>query len=165
MRINEDIFQDIYNLYFYDISRFLGRFTSDSALIEDIIQEVFITLWTEREVTDIEHIKTYLYISARNRVLNYLRDERRRNELLSIWSENELAFRKDNQEEENTYEILLQKAINNLPNKCREIYMLSRVDQLTYKEISSVLLISVKTVEAQMGIALKKIRSQLSKQT
>lgn len=165
MKINENTFQHIYDLYFYGMSKFLTHYISNTALIEDIIQEVFITLWTERETMDIKHIKTYLYTSARNRALNHLRDEKRRSELLSQWSENELIIRKERQEEEDPYGFLLRKAIDNLPDRCREIYLLSREDHFTYQEIASTLFISVKTVEAQMGIALKKIRSYLHEKT
>ena len=162
MSIDEKTFREIYDLYFDGIRRFLSYYSANPELIEDIIQDVFVKLWLERKTTDIKHIKTYLYTSARNKILNHLRDERNRLELLRKWSENERITRKEDKDEtESLFVQMLRSAIDNLPNKCKEIYLLSREERFTYQEIASSLLISVKTVEAQMGIALKKIRCYL----
>lgn len=162
MMINEKTFKDTYNDYFEIICRFLNYYTRDYQTIEEVVQDVFVTLWEEYEGKDIQYIKTFLYNSARNRMLNYLRDKENHTVLLEKWARIELEKSKavDCVDRELFYR-LLQAAVESLPEKCREIFVLSREEQLSYKEIARVKEISVKTVENQMGIALKKIREYL----
>ena len=75
MIINERTFKDAYNDYFEIICRFLNYYTRDYQVIEEVVQDVFVCLWEDYEGKEIQYIKTFLYNSARNRMLNYLRDE------------------------------------------------------------------------------------------
>ena len=119
----------------------------------------FVCLWEDYEGKEIQYIKTFLYNSARNRMLNYLRDEENHTVLLEKWARIELEKNEsvDCVDRELFYQ-LLQAAVESLPEKCREIFILSREEQLSNKEIARVKEISIKTVENQMGIALKKAR-------
>ena len=96
-------------------------------------------------------------------MLNYLRDKENHTVLLEKWARIELEKSEaaDCVDRELFYR-LLQAAVESLPEKCKEIFILSREEQLSYKEIAQVKEISVKTVENQMGIALKKIRQYLT---
>lgn len=163
MIIDERTFNEAYNDYFEIICRFLNYYTRDYQAIEEVVQDVFVTLWEEYEGKDIQYIKTFLYNSARNRMLNYLRDEENHTVLLEKWARIELEKGRavDCVDRELFYQ-LLQAAVEALPEKCREIFILSREEQLSYKEIAEIKNISVKTVENQMGIALKKIREYLT---
>ena len=163
MIINERTFKDVYNDYFETICRFLNYYTRDYQVIEEVVQDVFVCLWEEYEGQEIQYIKTFLYNSARNRMLNYLRDEDNHTVLLEKWARIELEKNEsvDCVDRELFYQ-LLQAAVGSLPEKCREIFILSREEQLSYKEIADVKEISVKTVENQMGIALKKIREYIA---
>lgn len=163
MIINENTFKDAYQKYYEIICRFLNYYTRDYQAIEEVVQDVFVTLWEKYEGKEITHIKTFLYNSARNRMLNYLRDKENRSVLLEKWAcieleKNEAVDCVDRQ----LFYQLLQAAIESLPEKCKEIFILSREEQLSYKEIAQIKEISVKTVENQMGIALKKIREYLT---
>jgi len=156
-------FRQLFDLMFEPLCRFLIYYTTDRMIIEEVVQEVFIKLWEERDVLRIESIKTYLYTSARNRMLNYIRDEKRRNTLLEQWVQHETEKRRGDEcfdIEEFTQRV--QHVIDTLPDKCKTIFNLSKKEMLTYKQIAERLEISVKTVETQMGIALRKIREQLS---
>ena len=155
MIINEKTFKDTYNDYFEIICRFLNYYTRDYQAIEEVVQDVFVTLWEDYEGKDIQYIKTFLYNSARNRMLNYLRDKENHSVILEKWARIEL------EKSEELFYQLLQAAVESLPEKCREIFVMSREEQLSYKEIATIKEISVKTVENQMGIALKKIREYL----
>ncbi|RHR36395.1 RNA polymerase sigma-70 factor [Parabacteroides sp. AF18-52] len=163
MIINERTFKDVYNDYFETICRFLNYYTRDYQVIEEVVQDVFVCLWEDYEGQEIQYIKTFLYNSARNRMLNYLRDEDNHTVLLEKWARIELEKNEsvDCVDRELFYQ-LLQAAVGSLPEKCREIFILSREEQLSYKEIAVVKEISVKTVENQMGIALKKIREYIA---
>ena len=162
-RITHTSFRQLFDSQFEPICRFLTYYTSNRATIEEVVQEVFIKLWEDREVLQIESIKTYLFTSARNRMLNYIRDEKRRHAILEQWVQHE---NEKNSGEEcfdiEDFSQKIQTAIENLPEQCRKIFDLSKKSGLTYKQIAQQLNISVKTVETQMGIALRKIRGHLS---
>lgn len=163
MIINENTFKDAYNNYFEIVCRFLNYYTRDYQAIEEVVQEVFVNLWVDYRGKEIEYIKTFLYNSARNRMLNYLRDKENRTVLLETWARIELEKNEASDcVDRELFNQLLQAAVESLPEKCKEIFILSREEQLSYKEIAEVKEISVKTVENQMGIALKKIREYLS---
>ena len=163
MIINESTFKDAYNEYFEIICRFLNYYTRDYQVIEEVVQDVFVNLWEDYEGKDVQYIKTFLYNSARNRMLNYLRDEENHNVLLEKWARIELEKNEsiDCVDRELFYQ-LLQAAVESLPEKCREIFSLSRKEGLSYRQIAERLGISVKTVETQISIALKRIREILS---
>ncbi|WP_419033175.1 RNA polymerase sigma-70 factor [Dysgonomonas gadei] len=160
--IDESTLKELFNVYSDDLCTFLNYYTHDKQLIEDIIQDVFISLWEERDTINIFYIKTYLYNAARNKVLNSLRDEQNRSLLLERWASRELEKQKArdciNMEE---FSSVYQQAINSLPEKCREIFTLSREQNKTYREIAGEKDLSVKTVEAQMSIAIKKVREYI----
>lgn len=160
--IDESTLKELFNVYSDDLCAFLNYYTHDKQLIEDIIQDVFISLWEERDTINIFYIKTYLYNAARNKVLNSLRDEQNRSLLLERWASRELEKQKArdciNMEE---FSSVYQQAINSLPEKCREIFTLSREQNKTYREIAGEKDLSVKTVEAQMSIAIKKVREYI----
>jgi len=161
--IDPDSFRKIYDLYFYDICRFLNYYSRDIHAIEEIVQDLFTSLWEDRSKVKIEHIKTYLYKGARNRMLNYLRDDSNRKMLMGRWAESiyENKYAIDCIDREK-FRVTLKAAVAMLPGKCKDIFLLSREQKLSYKEIAQVTNLSVKTVENQMGIAFKKIRSYFS---
>lgn len=157
-------FRKIYDLYYEPLCRFLLFYTKDIQLVEDIVQEVFLQLWENKDKVEVTYIKTYLFQSAKNKMINRLRDDRNRSLLLEKWFEEQLQnhhLDKDKFETEKLL-IVVERAIDELPEKCREIFILNKTEKLTYKEIAETKQISIKTVENQMGIALKKIRKYLS---
>ncbi|WP_246392481.1 RNA polymerase sigma-70 factor [Microbacter margulisiae] len=156
-------FRKLFDLYYEPLCRSLNYYTRDAQAIEEIVQDVFVTLWEDRDRLHIEHIKTYLFSAARYRALNYLRDRQRQATFLEAWSEEELLQKQGN-DVLNYDELIpqLQIAIENLPTRCRQIFDLSRKEQLTYRQIADSLNISIKTVESQMSIALRKIRDHFA---
>jgi len=163
MKINEQSFREIYDAYFEPVCRFLNYYTRDESTIEGVVQDVFVKLWEERDVLEIQYIKTYLYNAARNKILNELRDVKNRNVLLEQWAKREI----ENQQAKdcvdmNEFVQLLQTSVETLPATCKDIFKMSREQNLSYKDIASERGLSIKTVEAQMGIALKRIREKMS---
>jgi len=161
--ITHSSFRQLFDCHFEPLCKFLAYYTTHRVTIEEVVQDVFVKLWEDRNVLKIESVKTYLYTSARNRMLNYIRDEKRRHTLLEQWMQHETE---KNRGEEcfdiEEFSQRVQTAINNLPDQCRKIFELNKKRGCTYKQIAEQLNISVKTVETQMGIALRKIREQLS---
>ena len=136
----------------------------DRAVAEELVQDVMLELWRRREsLAPDGSAQAYLFQATRNRVLNHLRhlkiEERsepeiQRESLSTPHADADIA-----QEE---LSVAVQTAVQSLPDRCREVFELSRVHGLKYAEIASQLGISVKTVEAQMGKALRTLRDRLA---
>jgi RNA polymerase sigma-19 factor, ECF subfamily len=136
----------------------------DRASAEEIAQDVMLELWRRRESLDVtESVRGYLLQATRNRSLNALRHRaiERRSEPqvaggISRLPSTDAAVR------EGEIETAIHAAIGELPDRCRQVFELSRIDGLKYAEIATRLGISVKTVEVQMGKALRILRERLT---
>jgi RNA polymerase sigma-70 factor (ECF subfamily) len=141
------------------------KYMQDESYSEEIVQEVFINIWERRDVLKINSsIKSYLFTAVRNRCFNYIKLQLPK-EQKKVDVEDVSIPISDNMEEEIMTKELqthIQKAIDSLPNKCKIVFNLSRHSGLTYKEIAEELDISIKTVENQIGHALKRLREQLN---
>lgn len=143
------------------------RYVREHPVAEELVQDLFLDLWTRRAELVVDRALTaYLYTAARNRALNHLRRERR----LTAWPAAATAHADDDPADAdpsapNESELLdaleLQDAIDQLPPRCRLIFTLNRRHDMTYGEIATSLGLSVKTVETQMGRALKSLRDRL----
>lgn len=134
------------------------------AVAEEIVQDVMLELWRRRESLPVEEsLRAYLFRATRNRALNHLRHSRveREGQPHAASPTAEPATAPSTLVEEEI-DLALREAMNDLPDRCREVFELSRVHGLRYAEIASALGISVKTVEAQMGKALRILRERLA---
>jgi len=161
---NEKAFASLFEKYYAPLCRYIYTYLKDETESENLIQEVFITIWNKREEINIRtSVSSYLYRSAKNSALNFLaKNSRNRTEPLDTPELLEIA--NENPETDEAWFSEMEKrfaeAVESLPDKCREIFILSRVENLKYKDIAQQLDISVKTVEAQISIALKKMRKK-----
>lgn len=133
------------------------------AVAEEVVQDVMLELWRRREsLAEESSPQAYLFQSTRNRSLNHIRHERVER-MGEPYASREQAIDAPAQSYlvEEEIQIALKKAVETLPDRCREIFELSRTHNLKYAEIAQVLGISVKTVEAQMGKALRVLREEL----
>ena len=152
----------IYERYWQQLFLSAYSILKDKEGCEDIIQEIFIQLWQRRETINITHsLEAYLFTATRYQVFHHIKKSHGRQELFENLEERFLTqapdiplYVKDLQEGINI-------AVGNLPEKCREIYKLSRDEHLSYKAIADHLQISPKTVEKQLSIAFKKLREAL----
>jgi RNA polymerase sigma-70 factor (ECF subfamily) len=141
------------------------KYVKDHDVAREIVQDAFITLWEKRTTIDISRpVKSYLTTMIHNKCQNWLRDNKKFNtDLLEI--ENLLELSEVVNVDYLIHEELsaaIQRAIDDLPEKCREIFLLNRYENLKYNEIATKLDISQKTVEAQMSKALQHMRIRLS---
>jgi RNA polymerase sigma-19 factor, ECF subfamily len=141
--------------------RILGR----RDVAEEIVQDVMLELWRRRETLAVEDsLRGYLFRATRNRSLNHLRhgaiEKRAEPELAASRSASGSSAHTALVEEE--IDVAVKRAVADLPARCREVFELSRVHGLRYSEIATTLGISVKTVEAQMGKALRILRERLA---
>ncbi|UCD38197.1 MAG: RNA polymerase sigma-70 factor [Fidelibacterota bacterium] len=157
-------FKQLFFSHSESLVNFAFRFVGDQDLAEDIVQEVFLRVWEHRSRLDpAKNIRTYLYTATRNQALNVLRHsdvERESAEVIARMGR-EVVSSEDQLEQHQIYQEV-HRAIDQLPERCRVIFTMSRFDRLTYAEIAEILEISVKTVETQMGRALKSLRQDLS---
>ena len=165
--VDEQVFTDMYRQYFVKLFRFAISLTHCKEASEEIVHDVLINLWKKRNVVnEIENLNTYLFVSVKNLSLNYLRNQGKHTYVDAEMLCNEKSYISIDPES-----VLIGKErinnlnllINNLPVKCRMVFRLIKEDGLKYKEAAALLNISVKTVENQLAIALKKIALALKK--
>lgn len=157
-------FEKVFREYFKGLHAYAATIIRDEAQAEEIVQQVFVRLWEKDGLKNIrDSVASYLYRSVYNDSLNYLKHLKVRAAHQSY-----VQHRGDSDnhsEEQVSYKELqrrLDTAINELPEQCRTIFQLSRFEELKYKEIADRLGISVKTVENQMGKALRVLRQKLA---
>lgn len=144
------------------LCRIAYRVLKDTNRSEDIVQDVFFELWKKRETIKIKtSIKAYLRRAVINKTLNFIRDQK-----IRMDDDSSLQFL-DNKEniqldmEASEMQGRIENALNDLPPKCKMVFMLSRYEQLSYQEIADKLEISTKTVENHISKALKRLRIAL----
>ncbi|TZF86020.1 RNA polymerase sigma-70 factor (plasmid) [Pedobacter sp. BS3] len=159
LKDDEHAFKLIYQRYASGLYAAAYNLFRNKPLCEDLIQELFADLWIKRKDLNIQSLKPYLYMSVKNRVLMLIRsgramlDESALEKLIADYAaDDRLNIRELND--------VLNQGIDSLPDRCREIFQLSRREHLSNKEIAERLNISVKTVENQMTIALRRLREQ-----
>jgi RNA polymerase sigma-70 factor (ECF subfamily) len=144
---------------FRPLCQYAFLFCKDKEESKEIVQEVFIKIWEQRDQVQIQQLlKSYLYRAVKNQTLNRIRDGRK------IRTTNEMPFQLPLEEDEPQHTFSdreIHEAIQQLPNQCRLVFQMKRIEGLSYKEISQRLTLSEKTIENQMGIALKKLRAHL----
>ena len=170
--INKYNFEEIYLKYFPRLLRFAQEYVLNKEDAENIIQDVFMTLWERGDDLKI-HISlvSYLFILIKNRCIDHLRRKKHPEAGKKQMQEN---FTYEQQMKlyslealdhilisDSELEQIIAGAIDSLPPRCREIFILHKIEGKKYLEIAHKLDISVSTVENQMGIALRKLREQL----
>lgn len=170
--MKQDAFSGIYDLYFPKLLRFTQTYMIREEEAEHIVQDLFLYLWEHRDIlSSLRNLNAYLFTLIRNRCIDYLRKEMNREERRGTLSEVEnkeielklysLEMFDEDHLSDADIEELLQRAIANLPERCREIFIMSRLQNLRYKEIAAKLNISPNTVENQIVIALRKLKEEL----
>lgn len=163
--LNEEIFEKLFREHFKGLCFLATRYVKDMETAREIVQDVFVAFWEKRANIDLSKSpKSYLGTSVYNKCLNYLRDNRKFNKDLLI-AENLFTDVPAEATDVLVVEEITKKiesAIAELPEKCREIFVMNRFEQLKYHEIAEKLQLSVKTVESQMSKALQHMRLRLA---
>ena len=153
-------FRHLFETHFTPICRFMHLYIKDTEIVEELALDIFTYVWENRKTLQIIiSFKAYLFQAARNKCLNELRKKKNTVSLdqedFDIEETNVMTL-----ETEELYQ-LIQEAIMALPDKCKEIFQLSRSENRSNQEIATQLNISIKTVEAQITKALKRIKDFL----
>ena len=164
---NEEAYQSVYYHYYESLCNYAMSFIRNREKAEDIVQEVFLKLWIKRaSLKTGGSLKPYLYKMTYNEFVNTFRKDNRYQEELDIFKV--VALSSVIQESEEAWQYSLKRmkdAIDNLPPRCKEIFLMHKRDGLKQKEIAESLCISVKTVENQVAKALKSLREKLVAET
>lgn len=153
----------LFNEYYGDLCRKAFRIINNKVSSEDIVQDVFFKLWENRKKIQIQtSLKAYLNRMVFNESISYLRKNK---ELINFSDNIEIEDVNtniaDKRVEHKELRKIIDSAINKLPPACKTIFLLSRIDELSYKQIAEKLDISIKTVENQMGKALRILRQSI----
>lgn len=163
--INTSVLNTLFKTHFDELCRYAHSILKDQDAAEDVVQQLFIKLWEKRAtIGTIDNIRSYLFRSTFNMSLNEQKKMQR-----MYKSEEDIVKQGFFQSGDDASSLLVshevQDRINRamlvLPEKCREVFHLSRNEQLSYKEIADEMNISAKTVENQMGKALRIMREEL----
>lgn len=157
-------FEVLFKEYYEKLCAFGTKYVQNIEQAEEVVQDTFYNIWKNRKTLNITtSLKSYLYTAVRNNCLQVIRTRS-----LDIKYENYYKSHYTNDsispaDELNAKELsnVINKALNSLPEKCRIIFKMSRYEGLKYHEIAKKLSISIKTVEANMGKALKHFRTYL----
>ena len=158
-------FDALVRAHYGRLCNFALRLLGSSVVVEDIVQDVFLVIWKQRVTFRYDDPLPYLYQAVRNRAVMHARHEGVRQR----WREREEAADQPRCVDDTAAGVEcsdlareMSRAVDALPERCRLVFTMSREQELSYGEIARVLGISVKTVETQMGRALKTLRAQLA---
>jgi RNA polymerase sigma-70 factor (ECF subfamily) len=157
-------FELLFNQYADSLVRYATTILKDQDEAEDIVQQLFVGVWTKKESLEVNSsIKSYLYRSVHNSSLNKIKQQTVKEgyaEYFTYVNDGMAAAASVEMDRKET-DALIRKAIDELPEQCRLVFQMSRFEHLKYQQIADQLGISIKTVENQMGKALKHMRERL----
>ncbi len=160
---NEAAFEQVFHAYYKALVGYARTILKDSDDAEDMVQQVFITVWEKRSAMEIHtSLRSLLYRAVHNACLNRIKQQQVRSgyakEVIQLHRESGATEDRMQQKE---LQKKIEQAMEHLPEQCSKIFKMSRFEQLKYQEIADQLGLSIKTVENQMGKALKVMREQL----
>lgn len=158
-------FQQLYVLFYDRLFKFALHISKSEQLSEEIVSDVFFAIWQNRkDIPKIKNFQSYIYRAVKNTALNYVQKYGKVSQSISIATIEYLASEDLTPEGvvlKNEVTKKLQTAIDSLPEQCRIIFKLAYEDNLKYKEIAEIMEISVRTIDAQVSIAKKKLKDIL----
>jgi len=163
---DRSVFEEVFRTLYSDLRAYAESIVHRSDLAEEVVQEVFLQMWLRQEEWEVsDRVTAYAYRSVHNRALNAKRRQQTQREaedtLSHAWDETEAYILPDEELHSSDRMEAIRKTIRNLPQRRRQVFVLSRWHDLTYAEIGEVLDISVRTVETQIRRSLQSLRSCL----
>jgi RNA polymerase sigma-70 factor (family 1) len=163
---NEQSLAALYKLFSKRLIHFARVVTRSGDLAEEVVEDVFVKLWSNRhKIMEIDNLTVYLYVAVKNRSLNSI-SQKARELIQAPFDDLDIEVGDMTADPYNllvTSEMMqkMQQAVESLPPRCKMIFKLVREDGLKYKEVADILNISVNTIDVQMAIAIKKICTML----
>lgn len=161
---DEQAFESLYRAHFTALCAFARKFVADPAEAEELVQELFLALWEKRgDLMPTVSMRSYLFAAVRNSCLNHIKHLKVREKFQahSLALSPEYAIDPAVALQAAELQARITLAIDALPDRCGEIFKLSRYEGMKYQEIADQLQLSPRTVEVQIGKALRLLRTQL----
>ncbi len=159
----DKLFEEIFHQYYSPLCNYAAKIVGDESMSEDIVQNLFIQLWENNKLSEAKSVEHFLLRATKYKCIDYIRTKKVKNEI-ALDNYSDVADTFISELTEDDVEPMFHYFAAKLPPKTREVFLLSRKSGLTYKEIAAELGISVKTVENQMGRALRKMKELLKEQ-
>lgn len=159
---NENAFGIIFDRYWKRLYSYAYKIYREEEVCEDIIQEIFISLWNNSQNAVVLNLEAYLFKAVKYRIANHIRSLKFTKDHLDIIEAMAIPQKTVNDLEYKEFETGIMEKINRLSPKCREVFILSRIEYLSNPEIAARLNLSIYTVEKHISNALKELRSNLS---
>ena len=159
-------FDLIFKHYWDPLLLYLSKLIKDRTDAEDLLQNIFVNLWNKAQLGEIQQLHTWLYGAARKSALFYYRTQSNQKKLIASILDfiQEEGFSLSDLQQGKELQQIIDQEIAQLPAKMKEVFLLSRQEQLSYKEIAERLKISDQTVKKQVSNALNILRNSLKKQ-
>lgn len=156
-------FKELYLTMYVSLIRFAKIYTADTYMAEDVLSDVFLKLWDQRrQIDNIRNLKVYLYTAVKNTSINY---RNRQSRIVTEFENLPEQTAADSDPEAAMISSETKKAIHiavqRLPPRCKLIFQLAKEEGLRYKEIATILGVSIKTIDNQMAIAIQKLGEAL----
>lgn len=157
-------FEEIYNRYSKSMFVYAVNIFKKREICEDIIQDVFVDFWSKRKTVAITNIKSYLFQSVKFQIFKHMRDQKISDEDLTRLTIVDVSVNISQKMELDELEALIKYQVNRLSPKCQQVFVMSRYDNKSNKEIALELGVSEQAVKNQISRAIKSIRQQLQPQ-
>lgn len=156
-------FENVFKSLYPQLCSFAYGYIKDKDTVEELVQDVFFILWKDRKKLTIKtSLKSYLYRIVQNKCIRYWQHKKIEDKYkASVQLEKINSIDPQAQLENDELSTILSQTLESLPERCRNIFNMSRIEGLKYYEIAEQLAISIKTVEANMGKALKAFRQSI----
>lgn len=162
IRDDEKAFSELFYRYYSGLCVYAFRFLQDEQRTKELVQEVFVQVWVKRkEIRIHSSVKSYLFRAVKNQLINWFNHQKVEQRYLDKIVSEQDHLQPDQYFQEVDLQKKIEASIEALPAKRKEVFKLSREEGLSYRAIADRLHVSVKTVETQMGLALKQLREDL----
>lgn len=151
-------FRRLFECHFIPLVKYAYTITKDKEQSKDIVQNFFADLWKDQKLGQINSFEAFAFHAVKNKSITWLRDNKK---FVSVVPDS-AVHESDPVQDPHFPKYLLESAILGLPDKCREVFVLSKQDGLTYEEIAETLNVSVKTVEKHISTGLQKLKEKLA---
>ncbi len=159
-------YKRLYELYYNELASYIFSLNKNKQEAEDIVQNVMLNIWRSKKTLEIKtSLKSYLYKACYYEYITHYNNAKKKSKYIEANKKNALAYFIEEDVDSIKQKIkYIHLEINRLPPKCKEIFILSKIQGLKYREIAASLNISTKTVENQISKALSRIKEGLKKQ-
>ena len=159
--MTQEEFNKLFDLYFDDVRRYVFYRSGDDDVATDIAQDTFLRIWEKQMVIDEKTAKHLLIKISRDMYINRYHREKKAFNFFETYQLNEEGLTPEDQINFNDLQMAYENALKTMPEKQREVFLMSRIDELKYKEIAEQLGLSVKAIEKRMSQALDHLKTHL----